>query len=175
MKRVWRSVAALACCLPLLASASELDGLLDSLADSCQASPALVSLLKSLGHAEGEPRQVVQPAQLSVPPALAASFGTPERVAVNDDIWLLGVPAQASWHGVPVTALTRLLSLHEAGGEFAIELNGRPAEVEAGLRKALSFRHSKVAVGDSWQTRGASFVVGVNGETSTAVVCPLPF
>lgn len=155
------------------AQAQALDGLLDSLADSCQASPVLAGLLHSLGRADGD--GVRQPAQLAAPPDLAEAFGPPDRVRINAHTWLLGAPVRGSWHGVPVTALTRTLHLDGPGGEFAVELEGSPQAVQAALGQALVFRHSRVAVDGAWQARGAQFVPGVNSGDGAAVVCPLPF
>lgn len=158
-----------------LAQADALDGLFDSLARHCEASPALVAVLRSLGQVEGEGGEVRQPAKVNAPAALADAFGPPDRVAINEHSWLLGAPARGAWHGVAVTAVTRTLTLGEPGGEFAIELEGSPLEVQTALGKALAFQHSKVAVDGVWQARGVQFVPGVNGENSTALVCPLPF
>lgn len=173
--RAWRTLLLSAAMLSGLAQAHSLDGLLDSVASACQASPALVTLLQSLGQREGEPAQVRQPEQVAAPAELREAFAAPDRVAINEDTWLLGVAARGDWHGVEVTALTRTLSLSEPGGEFAIELSGSPLEVQAALGKHLAFQHSKVVVDGVWQARGAQFVDGVNGENSTALVCPLPF
>lgn len=79
-----------------LAQAHSLDGLLDSVASACQASPALVTLLQSLGQREGEPAQVRQPEQVAAPAELREAFAAPDRVAINEDTWLLGVAAVAT-------------------------------------------------------------------------------
>jgi hypothetical protein len=47
-----------------LAQADALDGLFDSLARHCEASPALVAVLRSLGQVEGEGGEVRQPAKI---------------------------------------------------------------------------------------------------------------
>ena len=92
---------------------------------------------------------------------------------VTNTIMRQGVPAIINPYDL--FAIEEALRLKDKHGGRVTVITMGPPQAEPALRKALSFRHSKVAVGDSWQTRGASFVVGVNGETSTALVCPLPF
>ena len=61
--------------------------------------------------------------------------------------------------------------------------NGMPAvvhdlaaEVEKILTHRLLFTAARVASADGqWEKRLASFVDGINGESTTAVVCPVPF
>ena len=92
--RAWRTLLLSAAMLSGLAQAHSLDGLLDSVASACQASPALVTLLQSLGQREGEPAQVRQPEQVAAPAELREAFAAPDRVAINEDTWLLGVAAR---------------------------------------------------------------------------------
>ena len=49
-------------------------------------------------------------------------------------------------------------------------------EVEKILTHRLLFTAARVASADGqWEKRLASFVDGINGESTTAVVCPVPF
>lgn len=160
----------------MAAEPANLDGLLVGIEQGCAGNPTLTTLLQSLGTVSGQPPTVVPATQATLPPHLAESVGVPLRVAVNEDMFLLGVPVEGRWQGLNVTAITRTVSLSSPAGEFAIEVDGKPAEVEKILTHRLLFTAARAAGADGqWEKRLASFVDGINGESTTAVVCPVPF